>query len=119
MKLHKVIGVKRGTLRIAAVFILIVSFLTLSGLSATAAAMAQQAPGVTCLDGGCDDHPVPGAGHGSSPDCQCFACITMILQSSIAVVRAAGDAAPLPLLPPKRHPLSSFVRSIDYPPEAI
>ncbi len=111
------IGVKRGTLRIAAVFILMVALLTLSGLSATAAAMAQQAPGITCLDSGCDDHPVPGAGHGS-PDCHCFACITMILQSSISVVPAAGDAAPLPLLPPKLHPLSSFVRSIDYPPEA-
>lgn len=111
-------GVKRGTLRIAAVFILMVSLLTLSGLTATAAAMAEQGPGITCIDSGCDDHPVPGAGHGSSPDCHCFACITMILHTSISVARALGDAAPLPPLPPKRHPLSSFVRSIDYPPEA-
>ncbi|WP_136526892.1 hypothetical protein [Geomonas ferrireducens] len=109
---------KRGTLRIAAILILMVSVLTLSGLTATAAAMAQQAPGISCLDSGCDDHPVPGAGHGASPDCHCFACITMILQTSISVARVTVDAAPLPLLPPKRHPLSSFVRSIDYPPEA-
>ncbi|QXE91705.1 hypothetical protein KP001_03965 [Geomonas subterranea] len=109
---------KRHVLRILGALILVVSLLTLSGVAATAASFALDQPHTECCDTG-GAHPATGDGHSSSPDCPCFACITMILHAPVTVARAAIDAEDLPQYPPPRSTLSAFVRSIDYPPESI
>ncbi|MBJ6801469.1 hypothetical protein [Geomonas propionica] len=108
---------KRQFLRIFGALLLVVSLLTLSGVAATAATLAQDPVHVICCDTG-GEHPATGAGHSSSPDCPCFACITMILHAPVTVERAILAKETLPQHPPKGYPLSAFVRSIDYPPEA-
>ncbi|MBU5613548.1 hypothetical protein [Geomonas azotofigens] len=108
---------KREFLRIFGALILVVSLLTLSGMAATAATLAQDPVHAACCDTG-GDHPATGPGHSSSPDCPCFACITMVLHAPVTVQRAPIYQEELPQHPPKRPPLSAFVRSIDYPPEA-
>jgi len=107
--------VKKGPLRIIASLLLIVTLLTLSGLTATAGTLLTAATAKSCCDSGCDDAPAAG-GPCSTPDCPCFSCISMILSPSITVQRnSAGER--FSQIPPKRYQLSAYVRSIEYPPE--
>lgn len=113
-KLHKVVAVKKGPLRIIATLLLVVTLLTLSGLTATAATLVGAGTTHSCCDSGCDDPPAPVPC--SSPDCPCFSCITMVIYPSLTLQRS-GAAGLLPQTTPKLHQLSAYVRSIDYPPE--
>ena len=107
---------KKGPLRIIASLLLIVTLLTLSGLTSTAGTLLTAATAKSCCDSGCDDAPPAAGGPCSTPDCPCFSCISMILSPSITVQRnSAGER--FSQIPPKRYQLSAYVRSIEYPPE--
>lgn len=105
---------KKGTLRIIAGLLLVVTLLTLSGLTATAGTLIAAATANSCCDHGCDD-PTP-AGPCSTPDCPCFSCVSMIVSPHLTVQRNSNELL-IPLVTPKRYQLSAYIRSIEYPPE--
>ena len=105
---------KKGPLRIIASLLLVVTLLTLSGLTATAGTLAGATASNSCCDHGCDDAPAPGPC--STPDCPCFSCISMIVYPSLSIQRNSAELE-LPLVAPRRCQLSAYTRSIDYPPE--
>lgn len=105
---------KKSRFRIIAALLLVVTLLTLSGLTSTAATLLQVATANSCCDSGCDDPPA--AGPCSTPDCPCFSCISMIaaypptiLRDGAGVLLSHGSPQPL-------H-LSEYAPSIEYPPE--
>lgn len=101
-------------MRILAALLLTVTLLTLSGLTATASTLVSAATVHSCCDADSGGHAAPEPC--SSPDCPCFSCMTMIVHPPV-VSRRSGELQILPPLPFKRHPVSAFVSSIDYPPE--
>lgn len=110
-----IVGVKKGPLRILATVLLVLTLLNLSGLTATAGTLIAAASANSCCDHGCDEPPA--AGPCSTPDCPCFSCIAMIVVPALSVQRDLTERL-LPLAVPKRHHLSAYIRSIEYPPEA-
>jgi hypothetical protein len=109
-----VFAVKKRPLRITAALLLVVALLTLSGLTATASSLIGAAAPHSCCD---SDRDAPAAPLPcSSPDCTCFSCISMLVSPPFAPQRD-GLVELLPLVTPKRHSSSAYVRSIDYPPE--
>lgn len=108
---------KKAPLRIIASIMLVVSLLTLSGLTAAADSLFSSSQAKSCCTA---DSPGTGAepegGSCSTPDCPCFSCISVILYpSSIAGRTATGE--PLSPLSPHGRPLAGHVRTIEYPPE--
>ncbi|GFO63583.1 hypothetical protein GMPD_15020 [Geomonas paludis] len=97
-----------------AILLLVVALVTLSGITATASAMIGAAATHSCCD---SDNGAPAApAPCSSPDCSCFSCIALMVYPALTPQRDGG-AVPLTLTPQRLHPLSTYVRSIDYPPE--
>lgn len=109
------VDVKKGSFRILAYLVLVFTLLNVSGLTATAGTLITQATSNSCCDHGCDNTPAP-AGPCSTPDCPCFSCISMVVSPSLSVTRDIAELLLTPF-PPKHVHVSSYIRSIDYPPE--
>ncbi|HBA89234.1 MAG TPA: hypothetical protein DCZ75_15000 [Geobacter sp.] len=108
---------KKLPLRIVAGLMLVISLLTLSGLTATAGTLLETAQSKSCCAADSQDTTgAPAAGHCSTPDCPCFACISMIL-SPIVTLQRSWVGEPLSPISPVAYQLSAYVRSIEYPPE--
>ena len=112
---HKVSSVKKSPFRIIAALLLVVSLLTLSGLTSTAGALINASAANSCCDSGCDD--APKSGPCSTPDCPCFSCISMVMALSLTVLRDSANE--IVTYASKQHfHLCEFIPSIEYPPEA-
>ena len=107
------VPVKNSPFRIIAALMLVVSLLTLSGLTSTAATLMQSAAANSCCDSGCDDTP---AGPCSAPDCPCFSCLTMVMASAPTVLRTSCGEQLTYTSSPNFH-ISEYIASIEYPPE--
>lgn len=98
-----------------ATLLLVVTLLTLSGLTATAETLFNAATANSCCDHDCDPDQPP-AGPCSTPDCPCFSCITMIVSPPLSLQYNSVEL-PHTLVTPQRYQSSAYLRSIEYPPE--
>ena len=108
-------AVKKIPFRIIAALMLVVSLLTLSGLTSTAAALMQAAAANSCCASDCADAP---AGPCSTPDCPCFSCITMVMATAPTVLRTSSGEL-LAFVSTQDFHLSEYIASIEYPPETV
>ena len=109
-------AVKKFPFRIIAAFMLVVALLTLSGVTSTAGTLLEAATANSCCNSGCDDSP-GNAGPCSTPDCPCFSCISMVMASTVTVLRSSPGEL-LSHVSAQHFHLSEFIPPIDYPPEA-
>lgn len=107
-------AVKKSPFRIIAALMLVVSLLTLSGLTSTAAALMQAAAN-SCCASDCEDAPT---GPCSTPDCPCFSCITMVMATAPTVLRTSSGEL-LAFVATQDFHLSEYIASIEYPPETV
>lgn len=111
--------------RICSIVLLLVAMLTLSGIAATAGALVLAEAGSACCDNDADrKHSGSDSGSNSGsvpcsvPDCACAFCLTIDLPALPTVSRVPATLV-LSFTPQQRvFPLSEFISSIDYPPEA-
>lgn len=111
------VGVKKLPLRTIAGLMLVISLLMLSGITATAGTLLGAAQSQSCCASDChDSEGAPTPGSCSTPDCPCFACISMILSHTLTVERSVALELLSPISP-LSYQLSAYIRSIEYPPE--
>jgi len=99
--------------RISSVILLVAAMLALSGIVATAVALAHAEDAVACCD---NDSQEKDSAPCSVPDCPCASCLSI---EFVAPPAFAGGAAAGADFSPHRQLffLSEFICSIDYPPE--